>query len=287
MNFTAGKTTNIKAGGLATTALPLVDQILLCKDHINGFCRKGDLCNLSHQLCIVDDRKRSPLPISCAPNYLSLDPRLPAEFFEDDGPGALSNLGPRHDNDHVEIQDVRILPTTDEILSLRPPYMPSKNLRTHHHLLHGQGRLLDTNFRQLRYESVEALVDCCYHASQQLCQQVKQPHSSDYDYGMRTPKGSQYSLFRDIEFEEIIFNQPSGMMMRVSFACPWALRGRRMGTSGHFEKGMLVALVGLDGEEFLSVTFMDIHQRQTTEAMKRRTGNDLRGECSIPGTDQC
>lgn len=65
---------------------------------------------------------------------------------------------------------------------------------------------------------------------------------------------------------------------RVSFACPKALRGLRLGPSKHLEEGMLVALVGYDEADGLSTTFMVIEQRQTTFAMKPRTGNDLRGQ---------
>ena len=63
---------------------------------------------------------------------------------------------------------------------------------------------------------------------------------------------------------------------------PKALRGLRLGPSKHLEEGMLVALVGLDVTDALSTTFMVIEQRQTTFAMRARTGNESRGQCSIP-----
>lgn len=44
---------------------------------------------------------------------------------------------------------------------------------------------------------------------------------------------------------------------------------------------MLVALIGYDIADALSTTFMVIEQRQTTFAMKARTGNDLRGQLPI------
>lgn len=42
----------------------------------------------------------------------------PVFQFGPDLPGALSELGPRHDNDHADIFDIKILLTTDEIQSL-------------------------------------------------------------------------------------------------------------------------------------------------------------------------
>ena len=95
---------------------------------------------------------------------------------------------------------------------------------------------------------------------------------------MSTPKGVRYSLFRDIAFEEQIMGFKSAVTFRVSFTCPKALRGLRLGPSKHLEEGMLVALIGLDEVGALSTTFMVIEQRQTTFAMKPRTGNNLRGQ---------
>ena len=271
------QSTNITAASLSASSLPSVSEDLLCSDHIRGFCRKGDTCPKSHQLCLIEDELPLPPTLETNLNHLSDLPRPRATPFEVDGPGILSNLGPRHDNDHIEIHHIRLLPTVDEILSPRPPYMPSRDLRSPHRLPLGQDRLLDVNFRQLRFENVESIIDCCYHASQQLSNSQGQIQPPDYDDRSRTPKGTHYSLFRDVLFEEVIFNDRKGIMVRMSFACPSGLRGRRMLHSSHLEAGMLVALIGLDNEDYLSVTFMEIFQRQSTEAMKPRTRTDLRG----------
>ena len=69
-----------------------------------------------------------------------------------DLPGALSELGPRHDNDHADIFDIKILPTTEEIQSTRLEYLPS-NDPTKQHLPGLQG-LLDRQFRLLREDTV-------------------------------------------------------------------------------------------------------------------------------------
>ena len=276
MNLTT-KTLGIKAGFLHASTLLNVDESRICQDYVDGFCRRGDLCDKSHQLCAIDDQQSTPPILQCIPNELSLHPRAQAAVFEDDGPGEFSALGPRHDNDHVDIRDISILPTTDEILSLRPPYMPSKDPHAPHRIPLGQARLLDIDFRQLRHDSVEEIIDCCYHASQQLSRLERQPSGPDYDDRQKSPRGSHYSLFIDVAFEDIMYHDQRGMMLRMSFACPFNLRGRRMGFSNHLEEGMLVALIGLTNETFLSVTFMEIYQRQSTEAMKRHCGNDLKG----------
>ncbi|KAI1335495.1 hypothetical protein F5Y15DRAFT_409082 [Xylariaceae sp. FL0016] len=81
-----------------------------------------------------------------------------AEFvLRQDLPGHLSAAGRRHDNDHVRIQDIRILPTEDEIASDRAEYLPT-NVPSQFHLQGIHGRL-DREFRLLREDTVGQLRD--------------------------------------------------------------------------------------------------------------------------------
>lgn len=270
--------TNVKASCLEPSTLPRISPHTLCADYIDGFCRRGHSCLKNHDICTIESSDLETPSTFSAVNHLSLEPRAAPpdqDVFEIDGPGQFSKQGPRHDNDHVDIRYIKILPTVDEILCRRAPYMPEKSEHSKHHLLLGQERLIDVNFRHLRYENIEPLIDACYHASQQLYHSIDEPQLIDYDDRMITVRKLQYSLFRDVQFEDTIFHHRKGVTVRISFACPGGLRGIRMGCSNHLEEGMLVALVGLD--QSLLITFMEVHQRQTTEAMRSRTGNDLRG----------
>ena len=271
-----------KAASLPRSSFVRQDTARLCQDHIDGFCRLGELCQRSHELCVLPTDEAARPALQYKSNYLFMDARLVGASFEQDGPGSLSFTGPRHDNDHVEIQHINILPTIDEILSHRPPYMPSRRPFAPHRLPHGQARLLDINFRQLRYENIESIIDCCYHASQELVQNLEL-QSHDYEFRAKTAGGHQYSSLRDVAFEELIFHENKGTMFRISFACPIALRGRDLGRTNILEEGMLTCLVGLENGS-LSTTFMEVHMRQSTEAMRKRTGNDHRGKstCYTP-----
>ena len=274
-------TTGIKAAELAPSSLPHLPSHLVCSDFLLGFCRKAENCSKSHEICASPSVHQQRPVLQYPTNYLSPEPRgssHSSKIFDDDGPGELSSRGPRHDNDHVEIQHIKILPTTNEILSRRLPYMPKKGPFSPHHYPCGQQRLLDIHFRHLRYENVESIIDCCYHASQQLANTRSMPPQSDYENRVVTPKGFRYSLFRHVNFEELIFVPWKSLTVRVSFACPKALRGRLLGPTNHFERGMLVALVGLDQNNSLSTTFMEVYMRQSTDAMRPRTGNDSRGQ---------
>jgi hypothetical protein len=86
-----------------------------------------------------------------------------------DLPGALSKLGPRHDNDHANIFDIKILPTTEEIQSPRLEYLPSSDPTKHH--IPGLVGLLDRQFRLLR----EDIVDQLWDAMQIECKRLSKP----------------------------------------------------------------------------------------------------------------
>lgn len=269
--------TTIKAAILPPTHFEPTHANAFCQDFVDGFCRHGDFCSRSHTLVPFKNRETPAVGVRCQENYLSLEPRSGTNAFDEDGPGALSILGPRHDNDHINISEIRILPTTDEIFSIRAPYMPSRDPDGANHLPPGQQRLLDTNFRQLRFENTEVLIDCCYHASQELFRARNTQSTTNSESRRSTSSGSQYYLYKEIIFEEVQFDEGKGVMFRVSFACPTHLRGKMLGMSKILEEGMLVALVGLEGDS-ISTTFMEVHVRQSTAAMRNRTGNDLRGK---------
>ena len=72
-------------------------------------------------------------------------------------PGNLSKEGPRHNNDHARITDIQILPTAEEIQSLRQEYLPSNDPSESH--LPGLEGLLDRQFRLLRENYIGPLRD--------------------------------------------------------------------------------------------------------------------------------
>lgn len=70
-------------------------------------------------------------------------------------------VGRRHDNDHVSIKDIRILPTTQEILSPYDPALPGNFtfLEGAHWLPPGPERWIDTHFRLFREDMCKILRD--------------------------------------------------------------------------------------------------------------------------------
>lgn len=70
-----------------------------------------------------------------------------------EGPGDSRAEGPRHDNDHVYISDIRIAPTHAELICRIPPFLPANIFGAPHPLpSESPERLLDIQFRLLREE---------------------------------------------------------------------------------------------------------------------------------------
>jgi len=268
------------AEALTKSSLPTLPRRDLCSKHIDGLCRHGERCPFTHAICQVESESvGSERPtVDTTRNVLSLAarrPRYDKSNFEIDGPGELSS-SPRHDNDLTDISHVKVLPTTDEILNLRRPYMPVKDYASH--AIPGVKRLTDLHFRHLRYDNTEPIIDICYHAIQSMVSLGTEPNITSYDDRMQTPRGTQYSMFRNVDFVETQFNDQYSLAFRISFACPEALRRKSIYKSSCLQEGMMAALVGFDATKGrVSVTFVEVVRRESTMAMKYRTKNDLRG----------
>lgn len=110
-----------------------------------------------------------------------------------DGPGALSTIGPRHDNDHSQITDIRVLPTSQEIHSLRSEYLPTKDPSSWH--LPGIKGLLDQQFRLLREDTVGQLRDCVRMVMESLKPlETRDSRDAAHEIGLRIHKYSKVVL---------------------------------------------------------------------------------------------
>ena len=94
-----------------------------------------------------------------APRAVELHPTVSSSGGIDDmtfqGPGELRVGGPRHDNDLVSIEEIKIAPTHSELLSEHDPYLPYNfHGAEHHEEAESMSRLLDIQFRLMREELV-------------------------------------------------------------------------------------------------------------------------------------
>ncbi|KAI0118538.1 hypothetical protein F4776DRAFT_258264 [Hypoxylon sp. NC0597] len=134
-----------------------------------------------------------------------------AEFvLKRDLPGRLSADGPRHDNDHEDICDIRILPTREEITSKRSEYLPTTDPSSFH--LRGIKGRLDREFRLLREDTIGQLRDA---VSLQL-DAMRNPGLNN-NQGKTTLRTYAYEQASVVD---IYFNKNKGMESLVQFHQP-------------------------------------------------------------------
>ncbi|RYP92615.1 hypothetical protein DL770_001257 [Monosporascus sp. CRB-9-2] len=135
-----------------------------------------------------------------------------AEFvMRRDLPGHLSAEGPRHDNDHAEISEIRIMPTYDEIISPRKEYLPTNDTSLFH--LPGIRGRLDREFRLLREDTVGQLRDA-----------VRSQLNASQPPGTNLPGGNKDSLrtyvYQDARIDNISISRIQGLDFLVRFHQP-------------------------------------------------------------------
>ncbi len=130
-----------------------------------------------------------------------------AEFIlQRDLPGFMSADGPRHDNDHIEITDINIMPTYQEIISLRSEYLPTNDPSLFH--LPRIHERLDREFRLLREDNIRQLRDAV-HAQLDIMQK------NDGSL-LRSKRNSLKNyVYDDAAVEDISFDKTRGMNLLV------------------------------------------------------------------------
>ncbi|KAI1462410.1 hypothetical protein F4805DRAFT_464617 [Annulohypoxylon moriforme] len=135
-----------------------------------------------------------------------------AEFvMRKDLPGQLSADGPRHDNDYDDFCKIRILPTYEEITSIRNEYLPTTDSTLFHRPgIHGR---LDREFRLLREDTVGQLRDA---VGAQL-DAMRSPHQKK-DRGNKN--NTRTYAYNQVSIENIVFDKLRGMELLVRFHQP-------------------------------------------------------------------
>ena len=140
----------------------------------------------------------------------------PVFNLSQDLPGELSELGPRHNNDHSNICDIKILPTTDEIQSTRLEYLPSNDHTKHH--LPGLAGLLDRQFRLLREDTIGQVRDAVLIEHQRLVKPSGAKASLQKgNNGIRT------NVYQKLTFLRLEFDRKKGLQIVAEFNQPVAL----------------------------------------------------------------
>ncbi|KAG6889417.1 hypothetical protein C0992_005274 [Termitomyces sp. T32_za158] len=205
-----------------------------------------------------------------------------------DGPGENSCLGvPRHDNDWVNIEDIRIAPTHEELISTATPFLPA-NLygAPHPHPDETMQRLLDIQFRLLREELTAPLRTSVQLVREDFLGQRKGNEKDSRLHGILKQRGGKYrglvdtqgtvmfNVYTGVQFISLIPDR-RGLSVRFSFDTPPGrarssqARVRRAfweGMSGkRMMQGGLIALVWKFGHQ------LDVHLGILASSVKEIT----------------
>ncbi|RYP77679.1 hypothetical protein DL771_001047 [Monosporascus sp. 5C6A] len=173
-----------------------------------------------------------------------------AEFvMRRDLPGHLSAEGPRHDNDHAEISEIRILPTYDEIISPRKEYLPTNDTSLFH--LPGIRGRLDREFRLLREDTIGQLRDA-----------VRSQLNASQPPGTNLAGGNKDSLrtyvYQDAIIDDISISRIQGLDFLVRFSQPVSSKEEQKrrewwSHSKRLQPGGLVCLISNGGSVLFCV----------------------------------
>lgn len=170
----------------------------------------------------------------------------------------------RHDNDKVNIADVKLLPTVDEIRSNHRDFLPTTNRDMPHFLQDQAQRHIDTHFRLLRHdifgELKEALGGLVLGAQNDPAI-LENPRLNLGD------KTRAYA-YPNVEIRYISFEQKRGLEVQISFPQPPQLRrkssaqrSRWWQESKRLDDGVLLCFLSLDNG--VSLLFFTVTNKQT------------------------
>ena len=190
------------------------------------------------------------------PGFASRAPRVQTSttpfHMQRDGPGALSNGQPRHNNDFEDIRDIRIMPTFEEIMSPHAEYRPLADSSTWHK--QGMTGLLDRQFRLLREDTIGQLRDSVRAELQALTKACNLPAGT----ASSSTQAARTFHYRGVRVDDITFDAFKGLEISLSFKQPHAAsrheslrkRAQWWTESQRLSGDALVCLVSVPGSIF-------------------------------------
>ncbi|KAH8164140.1 hypothetical protein CIB48_g4136 [Xylaria polymorpha] len=163
-------------------------------------------------------------------------------------PGRLSSSGRRHDNDHEDITKISILPTHDEIVSVREEYLPNNDPTSFHHP--GIIGRLDREFRLLREDTIGQLRDVV----RDLLEEIQGRNQTQ----RRERQSLRTYTYNDAELVHVSFERVNGLDLLVRFRQPMnnTTRQRRRdwwAQSKRLQSGALICVISHDGSVLFCV----------------------------------
>ncbi|KAN0085382.1 hypothetical protein V8E54_001849 [Elaphomyces granulatus] len=147
----------------------------------------------------------------------SLPAVYPAYKTVKEKPAVISQEPPggRHDNDHEDICDIKIMPTWEEIMSSRIEYLPVKDPMQW--CIPGLDGLLDRNFRLLREDMIGQLRDAMQPELQKLlANDLTEPRDEKQHR-------SRIHMYEMARLTDMQFDSRSGLWLKVTIRQPYQM----------------------------------------------------------------
>ncbi|CAB4384074.1 unnamed protein product [Rhizophagus irregularis] len=194
--------------------------------------------------------------------YRELSRKVDAERTYDP-PGDLSKYGRRHDNDFAEISEMSIIPTNEEILCERPPFLPSFRY-PFHFLSDGAARLLDTQFRLLREDLLNPIRNGLSNLMVALLQEhtptsdaklsrelkkIQEKSGGRFSYNNGANENGDLQVYTNVQFANISCDRRKGFACTIRFTPPKSSAKDARGRREYWEKskrlltGSLVTII--------------------------------------------
>lgn len=149
---------------------------------------------------------QSPVSSADEPQHYDLNATLSRAYAI-----GLTVPGGRHDNDHLDMQTISLMPTASELLCDQEEYLPSTDFRQPHFLNDPVQRYLDTHFRLLRHDVFGSLKASLGPILASLDCQILRPRSHP-DLGVHT--------YHHAHINHISVDKKFGFEVHVSFPLP-------------------------------------------------------------------
>ncbi|KAJ5749002.1 uncharacterized protein N7511_010698 [Penicillium nucicola] len=176
--------------------------------------------------------------------------------------------GGRHDNDHADICDIRIMPSLEEISCRQTEYLPVVNPFQWH--VEGLDGLLDRNFRLLREDTVGQLRDAIHH-------ELDQSHLVD-----PSRKQLRKFVYHDLRVIDLGFHWISGFHFEVEFPQPAGVENRTpmaremwWKTSKRLSPGALVCMLVKQTQKEDLVLFCIVANRILSSRKRQEDGTPM------------
>lgn len=278
-----------QGAAVKTEFAAILDQLHQCYyvGDIDSGCASSDLGSSHNNILKIKDiiSSGNNLTTFKTANSRTSSQRQSRPHFPEpdaDPPGDLSDLGPRHDNDHALISNIEILPTISEILNdHRPDYLPSRwDLRSpskHHEM--GIFQLLDSQFRLLREDTSGLLRDTLRLILGNwdiFC------HGHDWKVKrniLRQSSATPVQIYSNPKIQDITSDAIKGLQIAMEFdqvraaksPSAWKRKKRWHESRALREGGPLLALVhGADDDT--SVTFFQVSRREVWSKLNDQQG---------------